>query len=75
MSNRLVQIILKLFAFIMIFFLILDNFTFAQGYYSSIGDRENIGIYGGPASDLSFSLNNRLFASVQWCINLRMVLS
>jgi hypothetical protein len=40
--------------------------TIAQGPTSSIGDRENIGIYGGPAKDLSWSpLNNRVFAAVR----------
>jgi len=39
---------------------------FAQGFTSSVGDRENIGIYGGPAADLSWAAaNNRLFAAVQ----------
>jgi len=38
----------------------------AQGPTSSVGNRENIGIYGGPAEDLSWaSSNNRLYAAVQ----------
>ena len=37
----------------------------AQGPTSSIGDRENLGLFGGPADDLSISLNNhRVFAAV-----------
>ncbi|MCD4746841.1 MAG: hypothetical protein K8R58_11140 [Bacteroidales bacterium] len=39
---------------------------YSQDETSSIGDRENIGIFGGPAYDLSFVYgNNRLFAAVQ----------
>ncbi len=39
---------------------------FSQGLTSSIGDRENLGIYGGPADDISFSgINNRVFAAVK----------
>ena len=61
------EVILSFKARLLISFLLLTtaNLIFAQGYYSSIGDRENIGIYGGPADDLSFSVNNRIFASVQ----------
>lgn len=38
----------------------------AQGLTSCVGERENIGIYGGPAIDLSWAYTgNRLFAAVQ----------
>jgi len=37
----------------------------AQGPTSSIGDRENLGLFGGPADDLSISFDNhRIFAAV-----------
>jgi len=36
-----------------------------QGTTSSIGDRENIGIFGGPANNLTYSnFNHRLFAAI-----------
>jgi hypothetical protein len=36
----------------------------AQGPTSSIGDRENLGLFGGPANDLSISFSNhRIFAA------------
>lgn len=38
----------------------------AQGPTSAIGDRENLGVYGGPAHDLAFVPDNfRMFAAVQ----------
>ena len=43
----------------------IENGLYGQGLTSSIGDRENIGIYGGPANDLTFCYTNqRLFAGV-----------
>ncbi|MEZ5195626.1 MAG: hypothetical protein R2764_04295 [Bacteroidales bacterium] len=39
---------------------------FGQGPSSTIGDRENIGIYGGPANDLAYVYTNeRLFAGIR----------
>ena len=45
--------------------IILNGNAWSQGPTSSIGDRENVGIFGGPSSDLTFSgINNRVFAAV-----------
>ncbi len=53
------------FVFITVF-LLLAGLVYSQGPTSSIGDRENIGIFGGPSSDLTFSgINNRVFAAVK----------
>ncbi|MCF8404845.1 MAG: hypothetical protein K9H58_12925 [Bacteroidales bacterium] len=59
------KILYKLYRIIyLIIFVASLNYSYSQGLSSSIGDRENIGVFGGPASDLSFTPNNRLFASV-----------
>lgn len=51
---------------LIIIVLFYHNITLGQGLTSSIGDRENIGIYGGPASDLTFiGTNQRIFAGVE----------
>ena len=47
-------------------FLNSSNNTFAQSPTSAIGDRENIGLYGGPANDLSYSYpGHRTYAAVR----------
>jgi hypothetical protein len=47
--------------------LILINYSaFGQSPTSTIGDRTNIGLYGGPAVDISYTYpGNRIFASVE----------
>lgn len=54
------------FSFLLTIILIsINNSSSAQGISSYIGDRENIGIFGGPAVDLSYSnYNQRIFAAV-----------
>jgi len=54
------------FLLIPIISIILNFDSFGQGSTSSIGDRESIGIYGGPGDDLTFvNTNQRLFAGIK----------
>jgi len=49
---------------VFIFIVFISN-AYSQGTTSSIGDRENIGIFGGPSSDLTYSgIDKRVFAAV-----------
>jgi hypothetical protein len=53
------------FSLLIIVFILFSGTLMAQGPTSSIGDRENLGLFGGPANDLSISFNNhRIFAAV-----------
>jgi len=57
----------KPYRFILYFFvfILISGTMEAQGPTSSIGDRENLGLFGGPADDLSISFNtHRIFAAV-----------
>ncbi|MBC8489827.1 MAG: hypothetical protein H8D45_27745 [Bacteroidetes bacterium] len=57
------SLLLVTFHVFLIVFINPDNM--AQGPTSSIGDRENIGIFGGPADDLTYVYTNqRIFAAI-----------
>ncbi|MCD4734511.1 MAG: hypothetical protein K8R53_00580, partial [Bacteroidales bacterium] len=58
------RILLKPFWILILTFIMMQS-GFCQGPTSSIGDRENLGIYGGPAKDLAYIFDNhRLFAAM-----------
>jgi len=47
------------------FFILLQLSAGAQGYNAAIGDRTSLGVFGGPAADLTFTQTNfRLFAAI-----------
>jgi hypothetical protein len=61
------QLSVKSFSLIITFCFVLSSWQIllSQGSSSSVGDRENIGIFGGHANDLSWAVTgNRLFAAV-----------
>lgn len=68
MKNRIYNLPFRILPIIALSISLLLSYIpgYGQGPTSSVGTRENLGIYGGPAGDLSFAQDYpRLFAAVE----------